>query len=66
VTIEIAADIRFRLEFFPTNPKRPSAIWDHHTPDEEGWWRLVANFHGAGATMREAEIMCAALNREAT
>ncbi len=54
---------RFRLESYPTNPRRPSSIWDFETPDGN-WWRLVAAFDHTRTSMREAEVMCAALNRE--
>ncbi len=49
----------YSLEFHPTNPPRPMAIWSGD-PGDGG--RLVANLRDANATMAEANAMAAALN----
>jgi hypothetical protein len=51
----------YGLEYYPTNPPRPIAIW-FGFPDENG--RIVANLRDASPTMAEARTMVAALNEQ--
>ena len=29
--------MKYKLEFYPTNPLRPCAIWDQEKLEKEGW-----------------------------
>jgi len=54
---------RYRLEFRPTDPPRPMALWDCENGLPGSGGILVVVF-GAHSTMKEAKEICDEMNKE--